>query len=134
MAYPRRPTHDEHIADQKKARDYVLSLVDSDDDKDIERLKRFVRDIAENESGFRGSFFLRAMPYQDYLKTAHWECKRWAAVEQAKHRCSLCNADGELHVHHRTYERRGEEREDDLVCLCASCHKMFHQNSKADGQ
>jgi hypothetical protein len=73
---------------------------------------------------------LKTMPYVDYLKTDHWKRTRIAAVERATGRCQLCNAGQSLHVHHRTYERRGEELPEDLTVLCADCHRMFHQNGR----
>lgn len=30
-----------------------------------------------------------------------------------------------LHVHHRTYERLGEELPEDLVVLCEVCHEAY---------
>jgi len=73
---------------------------------------------------------LRTMPYQEYLKTDHWQDCRKQAIKRAKHRCQLCNSRTKLNVHHRTYERRGHERDDDLITLCESCHSIFHQASK----
>lgn len=35
-----------------------------------------------------------------------------------------------LDVHHRTYERLGNESPDDLTVLCRDCHKLFSQNGK----
>lgn len=34
-----------------------------------------------------------------------------------------------LEVHHRTYERVGSERDDDLVALCTSCHDEITERS-----
>jgi 5-methylcytosine-specific restriction endonuclease McrA len=72
---------------------------------------------------------LKAMPYSEYLKTEHWQETRRAALKRAKYRCQVCNTnDRSLHVHHRTYERRGEEIASDLIVLCESCHGTFHEN------
>jgi hypothetical protein len=70
---------------------------------------------------------LRTMPYRDYLKTPHWRQTRQRALERADRRCQLCNSPDNLQVHHRTYERRGSERDDDLTVLCADCHTKFHE-------
>lgn len=70
---------------------------------------------------------LRTMPYKDYLNTAHWQQTRTRALERAGHSCQLCNSQNSLQVHHRTYERRGCERDDDLTVLCARCHSKFHE-------
>lgn len=73
----------------------------------------------------------RAMPYDEYLKTEHWQTLREKALKRAGHRCQLCNTSlGSLHVHHRTYERRGRESLRDLIVLCADCHAMFHEQRK----
>lgn len=71
---------------------------------------------------------LSTLPYSDYLKTDHWREIREVALNNAGHRCQLCNTDQKtLHVHHRTYERRGFEWLSDLIVLCASCHATFHK-------
>lgn len=69
---------------------------------------------------------LRTMPYQAYLQTPEWEAKRLKALRRADHHCELCFADQTLHVHHKTYERRGDERLSDLIVLCDRCHARFH--------
>jgi len=73
---------------------------------------------------------LRKIPYREYLQTEHWQKVRDYALERAEHRCQVCNASGELHTHHRTYDRRGEEMPSDVIVLCAGCHKLFHDNGK----
>ena len=71
---------------------------------------------------------LRAMPYQAYLQTEHWQSVRATALRRAKFRCQLCNASGSLHVHHRSYEHRGEEQHymHDVIVLCRRCHEKHH--------
>ena len=73
---------------------------------------------------------LAAMPYDEYLKTDHWQKTSAAAKERAAHKCQVCNKYGNLHTHHRTYERRGKELPEDLIVLCATCHALFHENGK----
>ncbi len=74
---------------------------------------------------------LRALPYEAYLRTPHWRRVRSAALAWAEGRCQVCNIGRELEVHHRTYERRGEERQADLTVLCARCHSHFHGTERA---
>lgn len=69
---------------------------------------------------------LRAMPYADYLRSAHWRAIRAAALRRARWRCQLCNAAERLDVHHRTYERRGCEVAADVIVLCRGCHSTHH--------
>jgi DNA-binding MarR family transcriptional regulator len=77
---------------------------------------------------------LRAMPYEEYLKTPEWQATRARMLKLAGYRCQVCNGKHNgLNVHHRTYERLGEERDSDLVVLCLLCHQMFHDNGKIVG-
>lgn len=73
---------------------------------------------------------LRAMPYSEYLQTPHWQGVKNAALQRADHHCQLCGGEDHLQVHHNNYERRGYERNSDVIVLCSSCHRRFHQ----DGQ
>lgn len=74
---------------------------------------------------------LNAMPYAEYLATPIWRARRERHLAFAKHRCQVCNADTQpLHVHHRTYERRGYESASDLIVLCAECHQLFHDHGR----
>jgi len=72
-------------------------------------------------------FELRSMDYEDYLQTDEWKEKREQALDRDSYRCRLCNTDKNLHVHHRTYQRRGNEDLDDLTTLCNECHEAFHE-------
>ena len=70
---------------------------------------------------------LRIMPYEEYLKTPEWQHKRELALERDEYHCRVCNCHENLHVHHRTYERRGSENLHDLTTLCNDCHEHFHR-------
>ena len=37
--------------------------------------------------------------------------------------CEDCGARIGLDVHHRSYERKGNERPEDLVAVCRQCHQ-----------
>jgi 5-methylcytosine-specific restriction endonuclease McrA len=69
---------------------------------------------------------LRRMPYRLYLETPHWKRTREAALKRAGHQCALCPSTTDLQVHHRTYDRRGCERPEDLIVLCDPCHARHH--------
>lgn len=69
--------------------------------------------------------------YKKYIESDEWERRRNLHVKQADYRCQLCNAEKDLHVHHRTYERLGCERYTDLIALCKACHGIFHGKLKA---
>lgn len=76
---------------------------------------------------FRRLKQLHSMPYQEYLASPEWAETRRRALKRCGFRCQLCNREGQLNVHHRTYERRGNEKNEDLIVLCRECHKTFHQ-------
>jgi hypothetical protein len=73
---------------------------------------------------------LASMPYEDYLRTPEWRERSAACKRRAGHRCQLCNTGGMLHAHHRTYERRGNEEEGDLIALCDGCHRGHHNRAR----
>ena len=65
-----------------------------------------------------------------YLRTNHWQHRRLMALRRAGWRCQVCNEEASkgkpLDVHHRTYERRGAEKAEDVIVLCRRCHELFH--------
>jgi len=81
---------------------------------------------------------LRMEEYETkYLFSPHWRKFRETALNTQKERlgrniCERCPVDsnekaaGDLHVHHRTYERLGEERIEDMEILCRGCHDKVH--------
>jgi hypothetical protein len=72
---------------------------------------------------------LHTMPYREYLQSPEWQVTRKRAMKRSGFRCQVCNAYGvRLNVHHRTYERRGYEENQDLIVLCEGCHSIFHEN------
>jgi hypothetical protein len=74
---------------------------------------------------------LRSRSYQTYLLSPGWRRRRKQALKRAGFRCQLCNSpDEHLEVHHRTYERVGDEKAKDLIVLCPKCHRVFHQNRR----
>lgn len=74
---------------------------------------------------------LKTMPYRDYLRTPEWQERRKRHIKSAGFRCQVCNSSGvPLDVHHRTYERRGDEYYKDLLALCRNCHEIFHREGR----
>ena len=71
---------------------------------------------------------LKAMPYRLYLKTAHWRRTRERALDHYGATCVMCDRTP-VEVHHRTYNRRGEERLEDLIVLCREHHENFHNEA-----
>lgn len=89
--------------------------------------------IAEEATGHR-LVELRAMPYDDYLRTPEWKMTRAAALVRADHQCAMDPSHtGILEVHHRHYERRGAELPSDLIVLCRACHQVHHRTTGQRG-
>jgi 5-methylcytosine-specific restriction endonuclease McrA len=93
---------------------------------ELERRKRSDEWRERQEEQNRMIEYLRTMPYAQYLATNHWAELRQQKLKQAWYRCQLCSSKGALEVHHRTYERRGNEYLTDLIVLCNGCHSKFH--------
>lgn len=73
---------------------------------------------------------LRALPYDQYLRTGHWQRKRAAKLRQSRYRCEQCQYQYGLEPHHLTYENRGCEPLSDLVVLCRQCHQREYENEQ----
>lgn len=85
--------------------------------------------VGHCEAKFRVRF-MRAVPYRTYLTLEHWQRQRKKALDRSGHKCSLCSGTNRLDVHHRTYERLGEEAPEDLTVLCRRCHENFHKTGR----
>lgn len=65
--------------------------------------------------------------YDEYLKSVHWHRLRRVARAVLVYQCATClSEDSGLHLHHKTYERLGNEEVTDLVWLCPTCHTDIH--------
>ncbi len=64
---------------------------------------------------------------------AHWYYVKHAAEARDCHRCTNCDGTEQLEGHHRTYQRWGRERLDDVYTLCRPCHNAFHQTRRLAG-
>ena len=66
--------------------------------------------------------------YGEYLKTKHWDNIKQLMFKTYLYQCSVCGGVQKLQVHHKTYERIGDEDMNDLVYLCKACHRLMHEN------
>lgn len=66
--------------------------------------------------------------YVEYVNSTAWFIRREAAIEKAEWKCQICGLyNDHLEVHHKTYARLGNERDEDLLVVCAECHKKKEQ-------
>jgi hypothetical protein len=70
---------------------------------------------------------LHGLTYEEYLKTTWWRARREAVLRYRGERCEQCGGDWRLQLHHRTYERLGRERPEDVELLCRYCHLEEHR-------
>ena len=70
--------------------------------------------------------------YIQYLKSNQWKQRRYAALERAKFKCQFekCGEKRYLSVHHKTYDRLGNEDPGDLIVLCQAHHWYADQLRK----
>lgn len=69
---------------------------------------------------------LRALDYRTgYLLHPWWRLTRKRKLAETNGRCERCG-DRAKEIHHRTYDRLGEELMEDLEALCQSCHRDQH--------
>jgi hypothetical protein len=62
-----------------------------------------------------------------YREQPEWQVRRVQALVRAGNRCQTCGSrDKTLDAHHNSYQNYGDERPQDLVVLCRSCHDLFH--------
>lgn len=83
-----------------------------------------LRDTRLRELGF-GS-------YPEYRASDAYLQRRSEALKAAGGICEHCNEEHPLEVHHRTYERLGNESRWDLIALCRTCHDVAHGRRSAE--
>ena len=65
--------------------------------------------------------------YDLYLLSDHWQRIKDAWVKSGRPmKCYICYSFDNLQFHHRSYRNLGQEKLDDLLVLCETCHKEVH--------
>jgi hypothetical protein len=67
--------------------------------------------------------------YYEYIQSPAWKAKAEAAKKRAGYKCQVCNGTHRLEAHHRTYDRLGNERPEDITVLCHSCHELYSKRA-----
>lgn len=74
--------------------------------------------------------------YAEYMASPEWWARReqwveqWRATFGADPVCAVCDAPWELRrgdLHHRSYDRLGDERFEDLIPMCRDDHTRLHR-------
>tara|TARA_R110000744_G_C19045888_1_gene527225 strand:+ start:49 stop:594 length:546 start_codon:yes stop_codon:yes gene_type:complete len=66
------------------------------------------------------------MVYENYLKTKEWYRIRNLSLKYSDYKCCRCGDSENLQAHHLNYNNLGNEEISDLITVCNSCHKKFH--------
>ena len=74
--------------------------------------------------------------YKEYLQSQHWLVTKDYFYSHSQRIlmmrrsggicCEFCRTKGKVNLHHKTYERLGNERCTDLIILCDDCHQQIH--------
>lgn len=76
--------------------------------------------------------------YRRYINSTQWKKKRQEAIDRAGNQCQVCGIFGtrytRLEIHHKTYERFGHERPDDLEVVCGECHRERDRKRAKESQ
>jgi hypothetical protein len=76
----------------------------------------------------RKSLVVDPRPNKDHPKPSHLAKVRKKALTRDNGRCQTCFSDEDLELHHRTYDRFGEENLEDLIMLCKDCHEAITES------
>ena len=69
--------------------------------------------------------------YLRYLKSPAWMSKRKEVMKRADYECEVCGVSNKpLQTHHLHYRNIFNERLEDLLCSCKSCHKYLDRIRK----
>jgi phage terminase large subunit GpA-like protein len=74
--------------------------------------------------------------YVNYMRSKEWREFRRGILQERGARCERCGWDFEeskLELHHRTYERLGAERSEDVELLCHPCHEKADKERAVEG-
>lgn len=70
--------------------------------------------------------------YDRYIKSEQWAKRKVEYYFKHPKICWRCQSIDNLHLHHHTYLRLGDELDEDLVPLCQSCHRRVHDLEKSE--
>lgn len=83
-------------------------------------------------TGLGGSGNSKRRNFEARFRQADWKRLRARVLDRDDFTCRSCG-EAATEVHHRTYERFGNERLEDLVASCAECNQAERQQRIAGG-
>lgn len=100
--------------------DYIIALYEAGELPEIVPKKR----IPKSEK--QKAVSERRQRYEDYLNSPEWKSFRLKALDHFGNKCGLCDSDGRLDLHHKTYKNFMKETFADVIPLCRKCHNRHH--------
>lgn len=70
--------------------------------------------------------------YKEYLRSPEWHEKKELIIRRCGGICEGCGKNYVKEIHHLTYKNVGKEFLFELVGLCLSCHKKYHEGGAED--
>ena len=104
------PTFDYHLNEKRKELSTEFFQIKQRLDKEIRTQKNIL---------FRNN-------YNDYMLSREWEEKRKLVLERDNNICQKCKEKPAEQVHHLTYDNFRNEKLEDLMSVCVSCHEKIH--------
>lgn len=90
-----------------------------------ERAKQYT-DVPTRQRNRRYNRHVHTAEYENYIHSNAWRSRRKQALRIGHNRCDICGSTTSLQVHHLTYKHLGHELDNELVVLCALCHRKVH--------
>lgn len=75
---------------------------------------------------------MSAFDYHAYLASREWALKREAVRVRCGNVCERCHRAPHQQTHHLTYARVGHELLEDLLGVCADCHRFLSGKTNVD--
>ncbi len=72
--------------------------------------------------------------YNAVISSKRWRDIRVERIHLAGGKCEQCGCNRRLELHHKTYERLGEELPEDLQVLCRQCHAVADAERAEEGE
>ncbi len=71
--------------------------------------------------------------YRKHLRSAKWRYLKARIINSRGHWCERCGLGYGLELHHKTYERLGDELITDVELLCDQCHRTADEERAQRG-
>jgi hypothetical protein len=65
--------------------------------------------------------------YKQYLLSEYWEGIKEQVLKRDDYKCTSCQSEENLQIHHESYECLGNEDINKLTTLCKKCHYKYHK-------